>query len=141
MNDLTTDHTDNTDKDRMERHPCRSRTQAFWSFVVAAHPWAAKFGGFMKIFWRGIAAGAAVILAAVLIILAFRFFYKRDKKIYEYLERQYEVQTRREAIINRDPDEFLDDPGVRRAADDGIERIRRKRDEIIQRERSTGDDR
>jgi hypothetical protein len=95
----------------------------------------------MKAFLRGMITGAGIILALVLVIAVFRFFHNRDKQIYEYVERQNEIQELREDYGNRDPYEFLDDiPGARGAADNGIERIHRKRDEIIQRQRNTGDD-
>jgi hypothetical protein len=87
----------------------------------------------MNSFLKGVAAGAGIMLALVLVVAGFRFFYKRDQGIYEYLERQDEIREIKEDYGGRDPYEFLDDPGVRGAADSGIERIRRKRDEVLQR--------
>jgi hypothetical protein len=83
-------------------------------------------------FVKGVITGAGVMLALVLVIGAFRFFYERDKKIYEYAERQHEIQEIREDYRNRDPYEFLDEvPGVRGAADGAAEEFNRKRDEAI----------
>ncbi|GHV82259.1 hypothetical protein AGMMS49991_08170 [Spirochaetia bacterium] len=76
------------------------------------------------------------MLALVLIIAAFRFFHERNRKIYEYVEQQNEIQKMREDYGNRDPYEFLDTPGVRGAADNGYEQFRRDRDEILQRFRN-----
>jgi hypothetical protein len=94
----------------------------------------------MNSFLKGVIIGAAIMLALVLVVTVFRFFHNRDKQLNEYVERQNETQELREDYGNRDPDEFLDDPGVRRAADKGIDTIRRKRDEVLQRERSEGND-
>jgi hypothetical protein len=94
----------------------------------------------MKVFWRGVITGAAIMLALVLVIAALRFFHNRDKQLYEYVEHQNEIQELYEDYGNRNSDEFLDDPGVRGAADRGLERINRKRDEILHRGRSTGND-
>jgi hypothetical protein len=87
----------------------------------------------MNNFLKGVIAGAAGMLALALLVLAFRFFYNRDRKIYEYMETQNEIQSMREDINNRPPDEFLEDPGIRGAADSADAEFRRKRDEALQR--------
>jgi hypothetical protein len=87
----------------------------------------------MNSFLKGLLTGAAGMLALVLIITAFRFFSERDRKIYEYMEAQNEIQTMQDDIGNRPPDEFLEDPGVRGAADNADAEFRRKRDEAVQR--------
>ena len=87
----------------------------------------------MKDFWRGVITGAAGMLVLVLIIMAFRFFYNRDRKILEYMEAQHEIELLQEDIGNRPLDEFLEDPGVRGAADNADAEFRRKRDEAVQR--------
>ncbi|GHV06121.1 hypothetical protein FACS189485_14140 [Spirochaetia bacterium] len=88
----------------------------------------------MNSFIKGIITGAGIMLALMLVIAAFRFFHERDKKIYEYAEKQNEMQEMREDYRNRDPYEFLDEvPGVRGAADNAAEEFNRKRDEAIQR--------
>jgi flagellar biosynthesis/type III secretory pathway M-ring protein FliF/YscJ len=90
----------------------------------------------MNSFLKGVITGAAGVLVLVLLVLAFRFFYNRDRKIYEYMEAQHELQDMRENIGNRPPDEFLEDPGVRGAADNAAADFQRKRDEAVQRIRS-----
>jgi hypothetical protein len=87
----------------------------------------------MNNFLKGIITGAAGMLVLVLLALAFRFFHNRDRKIYEYMETQNEIQAMQEDINNRPPDEFLEDPGVRGAADSAADEFRRKRDEAVQR--------
>jgi hypothetical protein len=90
----------------------------------------------MNSFLKGIIIGAAGMLVLVLIVIVFRFFHERDRKIFEYMEAQNELRTMQEDIGNRPPDEFLEDPGVRGAADNAADEFRRKRDEAIQRIRS-----
>jgi hypothetical protein len=87
----------------------------------------------MNNFWKGVITGAAGMLVLVLLVLVFRFFYERDRKIYEYMEAQNEIQTMQEDINNRPLDEFLEDPGVRGAADNARDDFQRKRDEAVQR--------
>jgi hypothetical protein len=87
----------------------------------------------MNSFWKGVITGAALMLALVLVILGFRFFHERDRKIFEAMEKQNEIQKMREDYSNRNPYEFLDIPGVRGAADSATEEFNRKRDEAIQR--------
>jgi hypothetical protein len=87
----------------------------------------------MNNFWKGVITGAAAMLILVAVVLMFRFFHERDRKIFEYMEAQSEIQTMQEDIGNRSPDEFLEDPGVRGAADSADAEFRRKRDEAIQR--------
>jgi hypothetical protein len=94
----------------------------------------------MNRFLKGVITGAVIVLAVVLIIWVLRFFYNRDKRLYELIKREGEIESIRDDVSRRDPYEFLDDPGVRRAADNGIEWINRKRDEILHRGRSTGND-
>jgi hypothetical protein len=91
----------------------------------------------MSNFGKGVLAGISLALGIVLVVLAFRFFYNRDKRIYEALEAEYELQELREDVINRDPYEFLDTtPGVRGAADSAADEFRSKRDEALQRFRN-----
>jgi hypothetical protein len=87
----------------------------------------------MNSFLKGVLTGAAGVLVLVLLVLAFRFFYNRDRKIYEYMEAQNEIQTMQEDINNRPAGEFLEDPGIRGAADNAGAEFRRKRDEAVQR--------
>jgi hypothetical protein len=90
----------------------------------------------MDSFLIGVITGAAGVLVLVLVVLAFRFFHNRDRKILEYMEAQNELQIMQEDIGNRPPGEFLEDPGVRGAADNADAEFRRKRDEAVQRIRS-----
>jgi hypothetical protein len=87
----------------------------------------------MNNFLKGVITGAAGVLIMVVLVLVFRFFQERDRKIYEYMEAQNEIQAMREDIGNRPSDEFLEDPGVRGAADNAADEFRRKRDEAVQR--------
>jgi hypothetical protein len=82
---------------------------------------------------KGLVTGVVIVVALVLLILVFRFFQERDRKIYEYMEVQREVQGLREDIGNRPLDEFLEDPGVRGAADSATGEFEQRRDEILQR--------
>ena len=91
----------------------------------------------MNSFLKGIISGAAAILLLAVLVLVFRFFHERDRKIFEAMEKQYEIEALQEDIGNRDPYEFLDGvPGVRGAADNANADFQRKRDEAIQRIRS-----
>jgi len=84
-------------------------------------------------FAKGIIAGflsAAVIFG---VVIAFHFLNKRDKELIEYAEKQIEIEALREDYSNRDPVEFLEDPGVRGAADGARAEFERKRDEILER--------
>jgi hypothetical protein len=95
----------------------------------------------MKNFWKGVIAGAGAVLALGLAIGAARFFREKDRRIYEYLEAEYELQDMWEDVGNRPPAEFLDDPGIRGAADNAAADFQRKRDEAIQRIRGGYSDR
>jgi hypothetical protein len=85
----------------------------------------------MNDFFKGIITGAAGMLFFVMLVFPFRFFRERDKKIYEYMEARREIEALQEDIGTRPPDEFLEDPGVRGAADNADAEFRRKRDEAI----------
>jgi hypothetical protein len=87
----------------------------------------------VKDFLKGVLTGAVIMLALVLAVSAFRFFYNRDRNVIEYMEARNELQDMREDINNRPPDEFLEYPGIRGAADNADAEFRRKRDEAIQR--------
>jgi hypothetical protein len=95
----------------------------------------------MKRFVYGMIAGATGMLLLVILVTAFRFFRERDRKIIEAMEAQYEIEALREDIGSRDSAGFLEDPGVRRAADGAADEFRRKRDEAIQRIRGGRADR
>jgi regulatory protein YycI of two-component signal transduction system YycFG len=90
----------------------------------------------MNDFWKGISIGIAIIFFLVMLVLVFRFFNERDRKIYEYMEAQHEIELLQEDIGNLPAGEFLEDPGVRGAANRASAEFRRKRDEAVQRIRS-----
>jgi hypothetical protein len=90
----------------------------------------------MKGFWCGVLAGvlvAGIIFGSVAVVSHLR---KKDREKIEYVELQQEIDVLREDIINRPADEFLEVPGVRRAADGARDGFDRKRDEALQRFRS-----
>jgi hypothetical protein len=94
----------------------------------------------MKDFWKGFVAGVVGTVIIFCIFLAFRHLNKRDKELIEYAEKQMEIEELREDIGNRSPDEFLEIPDVRRAADGAAAEFERKRDEALQRFRSRNPD-
>ena len=84
-------------------------------------------------FTKGVIAGAVCSTIIFGVITVFHFLSKRDKEIIEYAERQQAIEALREDVINRDPLEFLEVPGVRGAADGARAEFERKRDEALQR--------
>jgi hypothetical protein len=82
----------------------------------------------MSNFLKGFLTGAVIVLA---LVLAVRFFWERDRKIYEYMEAQHELQTMREDYSNRPSAEFLEDPGVRGAVEEARDGYYRRLDEIL----------
>jgi hypothetical protein len=87
-------------------------------------------------FAKGIIAGVVGTVIIFGIISAIHFLNKREKEILEYAKKQIEIEAVREDYRNRDPDEFLEIPDVRRAADGAVAEFERKRDEALQRFRS-----
>jgi hypothetical protein len=87
----------------------------------------------VKDFLKGVLTGAVVMAALVVVVFVFWLFWERDRKVFEYMEAQHELQDMREDIGSRPLDEFLEDPGIRGAADSADAEFRRKRDEAIQR--------
>ena len=87
-------------------------------------------------FGKGVIVGTLVAMVFFGIIAGLMYFNKRDKEIIEYAEKQIEIEALREDIINRDPDEFLEIPDVRGAADGARAEFDRKRDEAVQRFRN-----
>jgi hypothetical protein len=87
-------------------------------------------------FAKGVIAG--FILTAVIFGLVAGLVYSRNRKkeLMEYAEKQIEIEAVREDYRNRDPALFLEDPGVRGAADTAAREFERKRDEALQRFRS-----
>jgi hypothetical protein len=87
----------------------------------------------MNSFLKGVLTGAGITIALAVVVMVFRFFGERDRNIVEALEARYELEALREDMGNRPLDEFLEDPGVRGAADNAAADFQRKRDEAIQR--------
>jgi len=87
-------------------------------------------------FARGIIAGFLFAVIIFGVIACFVYAHNKDKEFKEYVEQQMEINNLREEIINRDPDDFLSIPDVRRAADGASTEFERKRDEALQRFRS-----
>jgi hypothetical protein len=85
----------------------------------------------MKVFWKGVITGVTVTLLLVFLITAFRFFWEKDRKIFEAMETQHEIELLQTDIGSRPADEFLEDAAIRGAADDAAGEFRRKRDEAI----------
>ena len=90
----------------------------------------------MSDFTKGLIAGGAAVLILFGFIFAFRFFNKRDREVIEYAEMQREIDALREDYGNRDPAEFLEEPGVRGAVDGAAAEFERRRDEAVQRFRT-----
>jgi hypothetical protein len=88
-------------------------------------------------FGKGFVLGAGVVTVIFGLAVSCWFFHQRDKKLSEYVEVQNEIERVYEDYNGMGAAEFIEAvPDVRAAADRGIERIRRKRDEVIQRVRS-----
>jgi hypothetical protein len=87
----------------------------------------------VKEFLKGVLTGAGITIVLVVVVAVSRFFGERDRSIVEAMETRYELETLHEDISNRPPGEFLEDPGIRGAADNAAADFQRKRDEAIQR--------
>ena len=82
-------------------------------------------------FGKGVLAGfllAAILFGVVVGVILHR---QKVKEITENAERQIELLELQEDVINRDPVEFLEIPGVRGAADNAAVEFERRRDEIL----------
>jgi len=87
-------------------------------------------------FGKGVLVGfllSAIVFGLVVGVVVHRM---KVKEIVEYAERQQVIEQLREDYVNRDPLEFLEDPGIRGAADGAAADFERRRDEILQRFRS-----
>ena len=87
-------------------------------------------------FAKGIIAGVVGSAIIFSVIIAFHFLTMRNKELFEYVEKQQAIEVLREDYVNRDPDEFLELPGVRGAVDGASVEFLRKRDKAVQRLRS-----
>jgi hypothetical protein len=100
---------------------------------------AVEQGVIMKTFWKGVLVGAIVLLVIGFLVLAAfdAAEYNREAKLLQ--ERKDETKELLQDYRNRDPNEYFNIPGVRGAADSGIEYFRKRRDEVLQRNGSQGD--
>ena len=82
-------------------------------------------------FGKGFIAG--FLFAAIIFIFVAGFLFSRYtlRESVEYAERQIELLELQEDVINRDPVEFFEIPGVRGAADGAAAEFDRKRDEAL----------
>jgi hypothetical protein len=88
----------------------------------------------MNSFAKGFLSGAISMLALALVVGSLVFFHRRDKKLFEAMEVQIETQKIIDDVSGRNPQRFVDElPGVRAAADGGVECFNRKRDEAVER--------
>jgi hypothetical protein len=95
-----------------------------------------KLLNYLTDFGKGFIVGfllSAIIFGFVAGYMAHRV---KVKEVIDYAERQIEIQELREDYINRDPAEFLEVPGVRRAVDGAAADFDRNLDEILQRFRN-----
>ena len=93
-------------------------------------------GRTLKIFLIGFIAGFIFVAIIFGCIAGFMYSRNRDRRIIEYAEKQIEIEALREDYSNRDPLEFLEDPGVRGVADGAAAEFDRKLNEILQRFRN-----
>ena len=91
-------------------------------------------------FWLGFICGALFAIIGFSVVLGITHFKNKNKELKNYAEKQIEIEKLREDYSGRSPDEFLEIPDVRRAADGATAEFERKRDEAIQRFRSKGTD-
>jgi hypothetical protein len=84
-------------------------------------------------FWKGVITGLCIGLIITGATAAMIRRHYKDKELFDYAEKQREVQMLREDYLNRGADEFLADPGVRGAVDSAIGGFEQRRDELLQR--------
>ena len=87
-------------------------------------------------FGKGFIAGFLISVIIFGILAGLMYRHRKDRELIEYAERQIEIQELREDYVNRDPLEFLEDHGVRGAANDAIDEFQRRMDEALHRFRN-----
>jgi len=87
-------------------------------------------------FWFGFILGMLVVILITGIILGIIYSSNKKKELLEYAEKQIEIEELRKDYSDRNPNEFLEIPDVRRANDGAKAEFERKRDEAVQRFRS-----
>jgi MFS superfamily sulfate permease-like transporter len=99
-----------------------------------------KLFNYLTDFSKGIIAGfllSAIIFSFVVGFMAHRMKVKEmTNYVLEYVEKQQIIEDLREDYINRDPVEFLEVPGVRRAVDGAAAEFEQRRDEALYRFRN-----
>ena len=84
-------------------------------------------------FARGMIIGFCAGVIIVGLIAALLNHNRKERELIDYVEKQQAIEVLREDYVNRDPVEFMELPGVRRAADDATADFERRRDEAVQR--------
>ena len=92
-----------------------------------------KFINSLTDFGKGIIAGFLFALIIFGLLFGIFYFKNKNKELKEYVERQQIIDELLEDYGNRDPDEFLEIPDVRRAADGATDEFERKLNEALQR--------
>ena len=92
--------------------------------------------GLLTDFTIGLIVGFAVAAIIFGLVGGLIYFRQKSKEQNIYVEKQIEIEALHEDYSTRAVDEFLEDPGIRRAADGATDEFIRKRDEILQRFRS-----
>jgi hypothetical protein len=87
----------------------------------------------MTDFFKGMIVGFVSFAVIFGVIFVFWLLRKQDRELIEYVEVQQAIESLREDYVHRDPVEFLEVPGVRRAADGASAEFLRKRDEALYR--------
>ena len=82
-------------------------------------------------FWFGFILGALLVIIVFSVAIGIIYFKDKNKEMIEYAEKKIEIEALREDYSHRAPDEFLDMPDVRRAADGAAAEFERKRDEAL----------
>ena len=87
-------------------------------------------------FWFGLIIGFLIAVVISILIGGLIYFRHIKKEANIYVEKQIEINELREEIINRNVNEFLDIPDVRRAADGAAADFEQRKDEILHRFRN-----
>jgi hypothetical protein len=93
--------------------------------------WGMIFNRVLTDFGKGVIAG--LILSAIVFgfVVGFMAHRMKAREMAKYVEKQIEIEALREDYLNRDVDEFLECPDVRRAVDGAAAEFERRRDEAV----------
>jgi hypothetical protein len=92
--------------------------------------------GILTDFAKGIIVGFLFAVIIFGVVAGLLYIRNKNKELIQYVERQIEIEALREDYVNRDVDEFLEIPDVRRASDGAAAEFERRRDEILYRFRN-----